>query len=148
MNSELHPNSIKNLESWKKGQSGNPAGRPKGRKNNATIIREVLENETIIKSHLKNLPAYWEDIESNKGMVIVAASMMSRAMAGDVKAASWIMKFTDGEVVNVNNSSHATLQEIKEKMNSHAAKISEARKEQFTVDREGQPSEDGVPPTT
>ena len=28
---------------WKKGESGNPAGRPKGSKNRSTIIREMLD---------------------------------------------------------------------------------------------------------
>lgn len=32
-----------NLKPWKKGQSGNPAGKPKGTRNRATIIRELLE---------------------------------------------------------------------------------------------------------
>ncbi len=32
-----------NLKPWKKGQSGNPAGKPKGARNRATIIRELLE---------------------------------------------------------------------------------------------------------
>jgi len=30
---------------WKKGQSGNPAGRPKGSKNNITLMRQALEGE-------------------------------------------------------------------------------------------------------
>ena len=32
---------------WKKGQSGNPTGRPKGAKNKATMIREALETNTM-----------------------------------------------------------------------------------------------------
>lgn len=30
---------------WKKGQSGNPAGRPKGAKNKITLMRQMLEGE-------------------------------------------------------------------------------------------------------
>lgn len=30
---------------WKKGQSGNPAGRPKGSQNKITMMRQVLEGE-------------------------------------------------------------------------------------------------------
>lgn len=32
---------------WKKGESGNPAGRPKGSKNKVTIIKNALEAELV-----------------------------------------------------------------------------------------------------
>lgn len=35
----------KNLKPWAKGQSGNPAGKPKGVRNRSTIIREWLETK-------------------------------------------------------------------------------------------------------
>lgn len=34
---------------WKKGQSGNPAGRPKGSKNNITLLRQALEGELRVQ---------------------------------------------------------------------------------------------------
>lgn len=36
-----------NLKPWKKGQSGNPSGKPKGTRNRSTIIRELLEAKAI-----------------------------------------------------------------------------------------------------
>ena len=34
---------------WKPGQSGNPAGRPKGSKNNITLLRQALEGELRVQ---------------------------------------------------------------------------------------------------
>lgn len=33
---------LKNLTPWKPGQSGNPAGKPKGAKNNSTVVKKIL----------------------------------------------------------------------------------------------------------
>lgn len=41
MNNKNYPN----LKSWKKGQSGNPAGRKQGSKNVSTIVRKLLEQD-------------------------------------------------------------------------------------------------------
>ncbi len=38
-------NNYPNLKAWKKGQSGNPAGRKVGSKNVSTIVRELLEQD-------------------------------------------------------------------------------------------------------
>lgn len=70
---------IENLKPFKKGQSGNPNGRPKGQRNYLTIYREALEKiadandktpeeiETMleemgIKHALKGNFAFWKDI--------------------------------------------------------------------------------------
>lgn len=34
---------------WKKGQSGNPAGRPKGAKNKITMLKQALEGELRVQ---------------------------------------------------------------------------------------------------
>lgn len=41
----MNENSLKNLILFKDGESGNPKGKPKGRKSLATIIRELEEEE-------------------------------------------------------------------------------------------------------
>lgn len=40
---EINPNSLKNLKPYKKGQTGNPKGRPLGKKNFDTIFNTALE---------------------------------------------------------------------------------------------------------
>lgn len=39
----INPNSLKNLKPYKKGQTGNPNGRPLGKKNFDTIFNTALE---------------------------------------------------------------------------------------------------------
>ncbi|HET7302708.1 MAG TPA: DUF5681 domain-containing protein [Candidatus Saccharimonadales bacterium] len=41
----MHNKNYSNLKSWKKGQSGNPAGRTHGSKNVSTIVRKLLEQD-------------------------------------------------------------------------------------------------------
>lgn len=49
----------KPISRWKPGQSGNPAGRPKGAKNKITYMKLVLEGElrTQIKDHMADILA-------------------------------------------------------------------------------------------
>lgn len=53
---------------WKPGQSGNPAGRPKGSKNPSTKLRELIEVEPILRS------------------------LQSAAQSGDVQAARTLLE--------------------------------------------------------
>jgi hypothetical protein len=44
---------------FEKGQSGNPAGRPPGSRNKATILAEAMfQAETIIRMAIDNSPVY------------------------------------------------------------------------------------------
>jgi len=49
-NSETTDKRLENLKPFPKGVSGNPKGRPKGRKNNVTIFREILEARDLKES--------------------------------------------------------------------------------------------------
>lgn len=63
---------------WVKGQSGNPNGRPKGRKNELTELQQSLEI------------AVRKSIDSTK-VVKIVEKMVAMAEAGDVKAAKLIL---------------------------------------------------------
>lgn len=57
---------LDNLNPFKKGESGNPAGRPKGAKNRSTIVRELLElNENELKMHLAQIKKAIEKEDTN-----------------------------------------------------------------------------------
>jgi hypothetical protein len=57
---------LDNLNPFKKGESGNPAGRPKGAKNRSTMLRELLElNENELKMHLAQIKKAIEKEDTN-----------------------------------------------------------------------------------
>jgi hypothetical protein len=58
---------------WKKGESGNPNGRPKGARNRSTIIRELLETKAT-------------DGEEGQVADQLARALIRKASEGDVAA--------------------------------------------------------------
>jgi len=84
---------------FKPGQSGNPAGRPKGSRNRSTIAREMLDLVIKAKDPLKVLDSKDEEIAEALGLTqeevdmieenaetIITLSMIRRAKDGDVMA--------------------------------------------------------------
>lgn len=70
---------------FKKGESGNPAGRPKGAKNRSTIARHWLEVQEKIKNPITNLiePLTQEDI--------ITLAQIKKARNGDSNAYKALM---------------------------------------------------------
>ena len=68
---------------FKKGQSGNPKGRPKGRKNMATHLDRILNERIRIKEGDKVF-------KITKGEAMLK-SLMQKALKGDAKAISLMM---------------------------------------------------------
>jgi phage gp16-like protein len=62
-----------NLKPWKKGQSGNPSGKPKGTRNRSTIIRELLEAKAT-------------DGEAGQIADQLTRALIKKAAEGDVRA--------------------------------------------------------------
>lgn len=69
-----------NLILWKKGQSGNPKGRPKGSKNRSTIIREILD--LMVKKEDEEGKTVWQ----SKEYLMVEALVNKAIEKGDVNA--------------------------------------------------------------
>lgn len=86
MNNKNYPN----LKSWKKGQSGNPAGRKQGSKNVSTIVRKLLEQNAVdnilLTSNLADL-AKGQPTSYAQAMVL---AMIKKALEGDVRAVKWL----------------------------------------------------------
>lgn len=81
-----------NLKPWRKGQSGNPAGRKVGSKNVSTIVRELLEqdaNEQILTSN--NIADLANGKPTSYAQAIVFA-MLKKALTGNVQAACWLVE--------------------------------------------------------
>ena len=74
-----------NLKPFKKGKSGNPNGRPKGKRNRATVARQWLE----VVQNLKNpLTGTFEDLEQQDLMTL---ALIKKAREGDVQAYNALM---------------------------------------------------------
>ena len=69
-----------NLILWKKGQSGNPKGKPKGAKNRSTIIKEILS--LMVKKVNADGKAEWQ----SKEYLMVEALVNKAIDKGDVNA--------------------------------------------------------------
>jgi len=82
-----------NLKSFKKGQSGNPAGKPKGIKNRGTLIKKYL----ALMTELDNPANVEEKIEGTIEDKLVAAQLI-RAFSGDTIAFREIMDSVYGKI--------------------------------------------------
>lgn len=72
---------------------------PKKPKNLDKIIREILNDDSIVDQVIANQPEYWNRLPSKNGAYIIATVMMVKAMGGDIKAADWIRKTGYGDKV-------------------------------------------------
>jgi len=84
-----------NLVSFKKGQSGNLNGRPKGSRNRATLVRELLE----IVSTFKNPLTEQSEKLSYAEQIIIA--QIAEARKGNVQAFKELMDSAYGKIKDV-----------------------------------------------
>jgi len=68
-------------------------------KNLDKIIREILDDDTIVDKVIQNQPEYWNRLPAKNGGYIISTVMMVKAMGGDIKAAEWIRKSGFGDKV-------------------------------------------------
>jgi|TARA_R110000764_G_scaffold11749_3_gene35134 hypothetical protein len=74
-----------NLTSWKKGQSGNINGRPKGSLNRSTIAKKWLTTDQEYKNPLT------QDLENLSQEDIMTLALINKARKGDVSAYKALM---------------------------------------------------------
>lgn len=70
---------------WQKGESGNPAGRPKGAKNRSTIARKWLEVNQALKNPLTG------ENETMSQEDLMTLALIKKAREGDVTAYKALM---------------------------------------------------------
>ena len=75
---------------WDKGESGNPAGRPKGSKNRSTIARQWLETTQKAKNPITGV----EEILTQEDLGTLA--MVKKMREGDVSAYKELMNSAYG----------------------------------------------------
>ena len=88
---------------FKKGQSGNPNGRPKGRKNRSTIARQWLE----VNQSLKNPITGENETMSQEDLMTLA--LIKKAREGDVSAYKALMDSGYGAPIQVVDQNQTTM---------------------------------------
>ncbi len=79
-----------NLTPFKKGESGNPNGRPKGSRNRSTIIKEWLETMEIVTNPITG------EKEQLEQQDIMTLALIKKARKGDVQAYKELMDGSHG----------------------------------------------------
>jgi hypothetical protein len=99
---------IENLEPFKKGQSGNPNGRPKGKRSRSTIIKEWLEVEQVVKNPLTG------EQEKLQQQDLMTLALVKKARNGDVNAYKELMDGCYGKIPNINNNQNVNVEDMTE----------------------------------
>jgi hypothetical protein len=90
---------------FKPGQSGNPKGRPKGKKNTATVLREILDRKVEMR-----IGGILRKVCMREAMLMRFAEA---ALKGDTKAAGFLLQRYDmDETVNDHSTDVATQDEL------------------------------------
>jgi hypothetical protein len=93
---------------WKKGESGNPAGRPKGSRNRSTIAKHWLEVNQSLKNPLTGI----EETMSQEDLMTLA--LIKKAREGDVNAYKALMDSGYGSPIQqIDQTLEQTINEIK-----------------------------------
>lgn len=84
---------------FKKGKSGNPAGKPKGTKHLSTYIRQMLFDENFKAL----LPHPTEGFKEHKGAPIeaIVSTALIRAMVGEKESREWLAKYGYGTKIEL-----------------------------------------------
>ena len=86
-----------NLKPWRPGQSGNSKGRPKGSRNWSSIVKDLLEDESLIprlKAKKINISNNIDTVSAREAIVV---ALIIKATEGDVRAAEWLRRTAYGD---------------------------------------------------
>jgi len=79
---------------WKDGQSGNPAGRPKGSRDGiAAHCRRLLAKDLSLLQIKDKLKAKGIDLEDETNAEAISVVLVLKALTGDLKAIEMLGKF-------------------------------------------------------
>ena len=86
-----------NLKPFKKGYDPRRSnGRPKGSVNLSSVVRTLLNDETIADKIITNKPGWWDSLTNKRMSEAIIVSIMLKAINGDVKSAEWLTKTAYG----------------------------------------------------
>lgn len=79
-----------NLKPWKPGQSGNPAGKPKGTKHLSTWIQEMMEDDQFTRKLANGR------IKKEMPVKAIVSTLITKAVEGDMRAIDLLAKYGYG----------------------------------------------------
>lgn len=86
---------------FKPGQSGNPEGKKPGVRSWSTIVQNLLADEELPEKLLKKKPGWWDAVENKNAANLIVIAMVTRAIGGDDKAATWLRKTGYGDKLDL-----------------------------------------------
>lgn len=87
---------------FKPGQSGNPDGKPKGRRSLATVVRDFLESEIDWeKLPLKDSQKFSEQYPGKTAGEALVITAFGKALDGDSAARDWLRRSGYGDKVDI-----------------------------------------------
>ena len=89
-----NPENLRPKAPWKPGQSGNPAGKPRGTKNLSTILRELLERK--LDGPVTPFTPKGGKVSVN---TMVAIKLIQKALKGDNRSISEVFDRTEGRAI-------------------------------------------------
>lgn len=94
------------LNQWKPGQSGNPAGRPKGSKDSIAAYCRRIGVKNLSWDNIKEkFKSNGIDLEDGTNNEAIAMVLVMKALDGDLKAIEMCQKCQDGQQVDLNELS-------------------------------------------
>lgn len=87
---------------FKPGESGNPAGKPKGTKHLSTRIQEML-GDPKFTDKLRKIDGF-SDADGATPMEVIVGAAMVAAAKGDGKARDWLGKFGYGHQIDITSN--------------------------------------------
>lgn len=83
---------IENLKHFEPGQSGNPAGRPKGARSLSTILKEMLEQDIVTENENGNkIKKQCQDV--------IIQKLLQKGAKGDLRAITEILDRVEGKPI-------------------------------------------------
>lgn len=79
-----------NLKPWKPGQSGNPAGKPRGTKHLSTWIQEMMEDDTFTHKLASG------QTKKEAPVKAIVSTLIKKAIEGDMRAIDLLAKYGYG----------------------------------------------------
>jgi len=81
-----------NLKPFKKGHSGNPKGRPRGKQSITSLLKRIINKRMNIRCD------YTNELKNMSFAEMIVLSLVNRAINGDIRAIREVLDRVDGKV--------------------------------------------------